>query len=196
MVSIVSLAIPILLSAVFVFLASSIIHMVLKYHQKDFNAVPNEDGLLEAFRRLNVTPGDYCMPYAGSMEAMKSKEFSDKFAKGPVVTMTVSAGGPMNMGGQLMQWFLYAVVISIFTAYLTGRVLPAGAELPRCVSSRRHRHVHGLRDGAAADFDLVQAQLGLDVPVDGRWPSVRAADRGHLRMAVALGTDAGNGPLD
>ena len=70
---------------------------------------------------------DYCMPYAGSMEAMKSKEFCDKFAKGPVVTMTVSAGGTMNMGGQLLQWFLYSVVISVFTAYLTGRVLPAGA---------------------------------------------------------------------
>ena len=127
MVSIVSLAIPILLSAVFVFIASSIIHMVLKYHQNDFKAVPNEDALLDAFRQSKVAPGDYCMPYAGSMEAMKSMEFCDKFAKGPVVTMTVSAGGPLHMGSQLMQWFLYSVVISIFTAYLTGRVLPAGA---------------------------------------------------------------------
>jgi len=126
MVPITSLAIPILLSAVFVFVASSIIHMVLGYHKHDFNKVPNEDELLEAFRRLNVTPGDYCAPYAGSMEEMKSKEFCDKVAKGPVVTMTVSAGRTMNMGAQLMQWFLFSVVVSFFTAYLTGRVLPAG----------------------------------------------------------------------
>ena len=128
MVSIMSLALPILLSAVFVFLASSIIHMVLRYHQKDFSAVPDEDGMLDAFRRMKVAPGDYCLPYASSMEAMKSKEFCDKFAKGPVVTMTVSAGGSMNMGGQLMQWFLYTVVVTIFVAYLTGRVLPAGTD--------------------------------------------------------------------
>src|SRR5687768_11117845 len=128
MVPITSLVLPILLSAVFVFIASSIVHMVLKYHSKDFSRVPNEDGMLEAFRRLNVTPGDYCVPYAESMEAMKSKEFCDKFAKGPVVTMTVSAGGTMNMGGQLMQWFLYSVVISFLTAYVTGRVLPPGTD--------------------------------------------------------------------
>jgi hypothetical protein len=126
MVPITSLVLPILLSAVFVFIASSVIHMVLKYHSKDFRGVPDEDGMQDAFRRMNVAPGDYCVPYASSMEAMKSKEFCDKFAKGPVVTMTVSAGGSMNMGGQLMQWFLYSVVISIFAAYLTGRVLPAG----------------------------------------------------------------------
>ena len=126
MTALTALWLPILLSAVFVFIASSVIHMVLKYHAKDFTAVPDEDGLMDAFRRLNVTPGDYCMPYAGSMEAMKSKEFCDKFAKGPVVTMTVSGGGTMNMGSQLGQWFLYSVVVAIFTAYLTGRVLPAG----------------------------------------------------------------------
>jgi hypothetical protein len=126
-VPITSLAIPILLSAVFVFMASSIIHMVLKYHQNDFSRVPNEDDVLEALRRLKVTPGDYCAPYAGSMEAMKSAPFLEKFKKGPVVTMTVSAGGEMSMGSQLINWFLYSVLISVFAAYLTGRVLPAGA---------------------------------------------------------------------
>jgi hypothetical protein len=127
MVPMSSLALPILLSAVFVFVASSIIHMVLKYHQNDFGAVPNEDAVLEAFRREHVTPGDYCVPYAESMEAMKSPAFIEKFKKGPVVTMTVSAGGQLNMGSQLLQWFHYSVVISIFAAYLTGRMLPEGA---------------------------------------------------------------------
>ena len=127
MVPITSLAIPILLSAVLVFMASSIIHMVLKYHQNDFSQVPNEDDVLEAFRRQHVTPGDYCAPYAGSMKAMKSPAFLAKFKKGPVVTMTVSAGGEMHMGTQFVLWFVYSAVISLFAAYLTGRVLPAGA---------------------------------------------------------------------
>lgn len=126
MVPVTSLVIPILLSAVLVFLASSIIHMVLRYHQNDFSKVPDEDGALEALRRLNIPPGDYCMPYAGSMDAMKSPAFMDKFAKGPIVTMTTTAGGSINMGSNLLQWFLYTVVIGVFTAYLTGRVLAAG----------------------------------------------------------------------
>jgi hypothetical protein len=127
MVTVTSLAIPILLSAVFVFVASSVIHMVLKYHQNDFSKVPDEDGTLEALRRLKVAPGDYCVPYAGSMDAMKSPAFVDKMAKGPIVTMTVSAGGSINMGTNLIQWFLYSVVISFFAAYVTGRVLTAQA---------------------------------------------------------------------
>lgn len=127
MVPVTSLAIPILLSAVFVFVASSIIHMVLTYHRHDMRQVQNEDGFLEAFRKWNVAPGDYAAPHAGSMEAMKSAAFIDKVNKGPIVTMTVSAGGPMNMGSQLTQWFLYSVVLSVFAAYVTGRVLTADA---------------------------------------------------------------------
>lgn len=127
MVAVSSLAIPIVLSAVFVFVASAVMHMMLTYHKNDFSPVPDEDGLLDAFRRLKVPPGDYCAPHAGSMEAMKSPAFVEKMAKGPVVIMTVAAGGPMTMGAQLTQWFVYSVVISVFAAYVTGRVLTAEA---------------------------------------------------------------------
>jgi len=123
MVPVTSLILPIVLSAVFVFVASSVIHMVLKYHKNDFSAVPDEDGTLDALRRLKVPPGDYCAPYAGSMEAMKSPAFIEKMNKGPIVMMTVSPGGSMNMGASLTQWFIYSVVISFFAAYVTGRVL-------------------------------------------------------------------------
>ena len=39
----------------------------------------------------------------------------------------MKAGGSMNMGAQLSQWFLYSVVVSVFAAYVTGRVLSADA---------------------------------------------------------------------
>jgi hypothetical protein len=32
------------------------------------------------------------------------------------------------MGANLVQWFLYSVVISVFAAYVTGRVLQPGAD--------------------------------------------------------------------
>lgn len=127
-VPIMSLMVPILVSAVFVFVASSVIHMVLNYHKNDFSKVPNEDEVLETFRRLKVGPGDYAAPYAGSMEALKDPAFQEKCKKGPTVTMTVSAGQELAMGSQLFQWFLYCVVISVFAAYVAGRVLPAGAD--------------------------------------------------------------------
>lgn len=127
MVSIVSLALPILLSAVFVFIASSIIHMVLPIHRHDFRPVPDEDGLMEAFRRFKVAPGDYLLPCPQSPAAMKDPKFLAKREKGPVVIMTVIPGGPPAMGMSLFLWFLYSVLISIFAAYVAGRALGPGA---------------------------------------------------------------------
>ena len=45
MVPLMSLWIPIVLSAMIVFLASSVIHMFLTYHQGDFGQVPSEDAV-------------------------------------------------------------------------------------------------------------------------------------------------------
>ena len=44
MVPVTSLWLPVLVSAVIVFVASSILHMVLPFHRKDYRAVPSEDG--------------------------------------------------------------------------------------------------------------------------------------------------------
>jgi hydrogenase/urease accessory protein HupE len=42
--------------------------------------------------------------------------------------MTVVPGGPVSMGGQLLQWFLYCAFIGLFAGYIAGRALPAGAD--------------------------------------------------------------------
>ena len=127
MVPVMSLWMPILVSAVLVFFVSFLIHMVLGYHRADYNQVPSEDGVAEALRRFDVPPGDYMLPYCGDQKTMKSPEFQAKFAKGPVVMMTVFKPGPISMGGQLVQWFVYCVVVGIFAAYIAGLALPPGA---------------------------------------------------------------------
>ena len=71
MVPVMSLLVPILLSAVIVFVASSIIHMVLPYHRSDLRQLPKEDEVMEALRRFNIPPGDYAIPCAGSPAGMK-----------------------------------------------------------------------------------------------------------------------------
>ena len=118
---------PVLLSSVFVFVASSIIHMFTPWHKGDYRKVPNEDGVMDALRPLAIPPGDYMMPRPSSPADLKSPEFLEKRNKGPVMIFTVLPSGPMAMGKQLLSWFAYSCVIGVFAAYVTGRALPVGA---------------------------------------------------------------------
>jgi hypothetical protein len=127
MVPLASLWLPILLSAVVVFVASSVIHMVLPYHRKDFRKLPDEDRVREALKGFNVTPGDYIFPCPEGPEEMKSPAFREKWSRGPVGLMTIRRSGPPAMGKSLAQWFLYCLVVEIFAAYIAGRALSPGA---------------------------------------------------------------------
>ncbi|MEW6014762.1 MAG: hypothetical protein AB1690_05530 [Candidatus Zixiibacteriota bacterium] len=121
-----TLLVPILLSSVFVFAVSSLIHMALKYHANDFKKMPNQDGIQAALRPFNIPPGDYFLPRADSMKDMKGPEFVEKLNNGPVAVMTVLENGPLNMGQSLLLWFLYSVVVSIFSAYIAWHAVQAG----------------------------------------------------------------------
>jgi len=127
MVSILALWLPILVAAVVVFVASSLMHMVLPFHKSDYTGIPGEGEVMEAMRKAGVKPGDYMMPHSSSMQALKDPAFLEKYAKGPVAVFTVMPGGKPSMTGQFVQWFLYLVVVGIFAAYIAGRALPAGA---------------------------------------------------------------------
>jgi hypothetical protein len=127
-VPVTALWLPILISAVLVFLASSLVHMVLPHHRTDWKTLPAEDDVMEAMRRFNIPPGDYAMPCAGSPAAMKNPAFLAKMKRGPIAFFTVLPGGDFSMGSNLAQWFVYCVVVSIFAAYLAGAALPPGAD--------------------------------------------------------------------
>ena len=124
MVSLTSLLLPMLLSAFLVFIASSIIHMLLPYHRKDFGPVPNEDAVRNALR---VPPGDYVTPHAATPEAMKTPEYTQKMKEGPIAFFTVLPAGHWSMGATLAQWFVYCFVVSIFAGYVAGRTLAPDA---------------------------------------------------------------------
>ncbi len=127
MVPVMSLWLPILLGAVLVFVASSIIHMMLGYHRNDFAKLPKEDDVMSALRPFAIAPGEYVMPYAGGAAGMKSPEYQEKVAKGPVAFMNVFPSGTWSMGSSFVQWFIYSVVVGIFAAYLAGRAVGPGA---------------------------------------------------------------------
>ena len=128
MVGFEALWLPILLSAVFVFIASSIIHMMPLWHKNEFPKMANEDKVMDALRPLNIPPGEYMVPRCENQKNMRSPEFTEKMKKGPVVMMTVWPNGPITMGKSLTLWFVYTLVIGIFAAYVAGRALPLGAQ--------------------------------------------------------------------
>ena len=133
MVSIASLWLPILLSAVAVFVVSSVIHMFLGYHAADYKKVPAEDELMAAVRKLDIPPGDYMVPCPTSHRAFKDAAFLEKFKAGPRAMMTVLPSGPITMAPQLVQWFLYTLLIGITAAYISGRALGPGAHRYRFI---------------------------------------------------------------
>ena len=128
MVTILSLWLPIVLSAVAIYVASSLIHMVLPYHKSDYTGFPNEDQLLDALRSAGAGTGNYMAPRPASPAAAREPAFKEKVARGPIVTMYVKAGGGFDLPGTLARWFAYVLVVSILAAYVSSRTLAAGAD--------------------------------------------------------------------
>jgi hypothetical protein len=123
-----ALWLPIVLSAVLVFVVSSVIHMVFTWwHRDDFRAVPAEDAVMEALRPFNIPQGDYVMPHACSSKERGEPAFRNKLEQGPVAFLTVCSAD-FSMGRSLALWFGYCLLVGLFAAYLAGRALGPGAE--------------------------------------------------------------------
>jgi hypothetical protein len=127
MVAIGSLWIPIVASAVIVFIASSIMWMVMPHHRGDTKQLPGENEIREAMRKQNPSPGLYTIPYAKDSKEMQQPEIVKKMEEGPVGILTLRKPGKPAMGKSLAQWFVYTLVVSLFVAYLAGRTLPPGS---------------------------------------------------------------------
>jgi hypothetical protein len=123
-----ALWLPILVSAVIVFVMSSIIHMTSPWHRNDYPKIPREDEVMDSLRPLGIPPGDYMVPRCNTHAEMRTPEFAEKLKRGPVMIVTMLPAGPFSMGRNLGLWFVYLVVVSAFAACIAGRVFGAGAE--------------------------------------------------------------------
>jgi len=121
-----ALWLPILLSAVIVFVASSIMHTVLPYHQNDYHKLPDEDNLLASLRATGLKRGLYVFPFCTHKE-MKSPAIMEKYKQGPVGMVTVFPSGPPAMGKFMGLWFVYCLIVAFFVAYLTAHTVAPGA---------------------------------------------------------------------
>jgi hypothetical protein len=127
MVSMTELWLPILLSAVFVFVVSSIIHMATPMHKGDCKKLPGEDRVLAEMRAQGLAPGSYMFPCPASMKDCSSPEMIAKYKQGPVGFVTVIPSGAPGMGKNLVMWFLFSLVISAFVAHLAAQAFAPGA---------------------------------------------------------------------
>lgn len=123
MVTLPELWLPILLAAVLVLILSSIIHMAMPWHRTDYGKLPQEDAALAALRGYSIPPGDYSFPHATSGKAMSDPEYRAKLEAGPVGFLTIAGPNQWNMGRMMGLWFLYILLITIFSAYAAGRGL-------------------------------------------------------------------------
>jgi hypothetical protein len=127
MVPVVQLWLPIVLSAVFVFIASFLAWMVLPHHKKDVKRLPDEAAFARQLEQMNLPPGTYMWPQACTAEEMKSDEFKQRYAKGPWGSLNVLGKQP-NFGMNLVLVLICYLVLGLFVAYITGLTLAAGAE--------------------------------------------------------------------
>jgi hypothetical protein len=121
------LLLPIALSAVFVFIASSIVHMVVKWHNPDYKKLPNEDEVRAVLRKGSPPPGEYIIPHCLHGKDAASPETTKKFEEGPIATMYIRPNGPMQLGPFLGKWVVYTLVISALVAYIARFSLKPGA---------------------------------------------------------------------
>lgn len=125
-----SLWLPVVVSAVAVWLLSAVLHMVLKYHRADYKRLPDEEAVGAALRADAPPPGLYSIPYCLDPAEMKDPAVQEKYERGPVALIAVMRNGAPAMGKILGQWLLFCLLVSFVAAYLARHTLtPATAGL-------------------------------------------------------------------
>ena len=128
MVPLASLWLPILVSAVIVFLASFVLHTALPWHRHDYARMPEEEKVRATLRSFGIPPGDYMVPRPETRDEMRTPEFMARVNEGPNMVVTVLPPGPINMGRNLGLWFVYLIVVVVFAGYIAGRALAPGTD--------------------------------------------------------------------
>jgi hypothetical protein len=155
MVTLAQLWIAILGSAVAVFVLSSLVHMVFKWHNADYRSFANEGEVRAAIQKSKPAPGQYVLPYCPDPKLMQSPEFQQNFAEGPVGFVMLRPSGAPGMGRMLGLWFAFTVAVAVFRLVATdaflayaGGAVPAGIWMGKPWRSVAKELLDGLLYGA------------------------------------------------
>jgi len=177
MISLVQLWLPILVAAVAVFVASSLIHVVFRWHAADTKGLANEDDVRAVMRAGGVGPGQYFIPFCPDKKELANPEVVAKFKEGPVGLLVLWPLGAPNMARPLGLWFALNVVIAILAGYLACRTLAAGSSFAQIV------RVVGIFAFAAYACGPVQQAIWMGRP----WASAGKEVGDALIYAVVTG---------
>jgi hypothetical protein len=128
MVGLASLWLPILLASVLVFVVSAAVWMALPHHKTDWSRLPDQEGFMDALGAQNAAPGMYGVPHHLDVD-WKDPEQVAKVAEGPTAFVYVTDPKRMTtMSAQLIQIFIFYLVVNFFIAYLATATLPMGTD--------------------------------------------------------------------
>lgn len=109
---------PILLSAVAIFIVSSLIHMLFKWHESTYRKLDNEDAVRAALTAGTPAAGMYVLPHCTDMKQMQEPEMVAKYTAGPVGFITLRPAGTPSLGVPLLQWFLFTLGVAALSAVI------------------------------------------------------------------------------
>ena len=123
--TILSLWLPIIVSAVAMFFASFLIWAVLNYHNRDYRGAGNEDAVRAALK--GSAPGFYILPFCLDPAEARNPEVRQKFEEGPIAYITVAKNGLPYMAPRMVLMFAFFVLVGVICAYFVSRTLAPGA---------------------------------------------------------------------
>ena len=123
-----TLWLPILVSAIVVFILSALAWTVLPHHKKEWQPLPNEDAVLNAMAGSPPAPGQYALPYYADPKERDNPALKAKLQRGPVGFLTVVPNGAPGMGPMMGKAFVFNLIVSFLVAYVAWHAL-AGREI-------------------------------------------------------------------
>ncbi len=127
-ITLLQLWMPILLGTFLAWIASALIHVVAKYHNSDYQALSNEEEVMDAVRNGSPKLGIHTLPCCAEMSEMNKPEVQEKFNKGPVAILTVFPNGLLKMGKLMLQQITFFLGGCIVIAYCATQALTAGVD--------------------------------------------------------------------
>lgn len=153
-----SLWLPVVVSAVAVWLVSALLHMALKYHRADYKQLADEEAVGAALRKAAPAPGLYAIPYCLDAAAMKDPAVQERYRKGPVGLVALMKSGPPAMGRHLGLWLLFCLLVSFVAGYLARHTLTAAS--PELLAMRLTGTVAFVGYG----FGAIQSSIWQGIP--------------------------------
>ena len=112
---------PILVSALLVFVLSAASHMFLPWRRDEWGRITEFDSLQAALRGL--PPGLYAFPASPDRKEQMKKEWMERWAKGPSGWLTIAPPSPIRMGRNMGLSLLAFAAVAFLVAYVAFHAL-------------------------------------------------------------------------